>query len=271
MIKNLTTMKNSPASRQQEPAGKFSLLLLLLVTVVAGISQPRCVAQDVIPEGICRFTLALPEMEGPLTLGIFSPRGELVKLLYQNAPVDSIPAGLNGLLISWDGKDDSRAGVPPGTYWARGLVHGALAISALPQHDGDWQYLSLQDDALGDALIISRAPFPRNRITVMAAQDALFDKRPLLAITAQLQGDHVLVTVDGLPLLTIPTPGAGASPVVELRHGNDAGVAELSLILPQGRESYTIYGLDRLVPLNAGSLEMPSDTFHSSHESAGKP
>jgi len=212
-------------------------------------------------------------MEGPLTIGIFSPEGELVRLLYKDAPIDSVPAGINGLLISWDGKDDSGSAVLPGTYHGRGLVHGALNISALPREVSNLQPSLFHETDDEDTMLTVRPLFPLNRITIMAAPDALLQERPLLAITAQLRGNRVVVAAQGLPLFSIPVESESGKPEVELHtipagHG-DEGMAELTLIFSKGSESYTISGLDRLVPLDAGPLEMPSDTLLSPHDAAG--
>jgi hypothetical protein len=226
-------------------------------------------AQEGIPAGVCRFALALPEREGPLTLGVFSPQGNLVRLLYKDASIETIPAGLNGLIISWDGKDDAGSKVSEGTYRACGLVHGPLAISALPQRETKDLSGNLPGEL--ESIGINFSPLlPRNRIVVMAARDALLnDKRLLLALTVRLQGEEVLMEAEGLPLFSLPLEAGRAKPEVVLRHGRTAGEAELILRRPEGSEIFTLSGLDTLVPLDAGTLEMPSDTFHPAPEQAG--
>jgi len=270
MIKNPPTMKSASRLRQQEPV--WILGILFFFTVVFFPVHPLP-ARDTEPAAICSFAIALPEMEGPLTLGIFSQEGELVRLLYKDAPVDSVPAGLNGLLISWDGKDDSGVAVPPGIYHGRGLVHGSLNISALPREDPNFQPTHLYETDDADAVSHALPAFPLNRITIMAARDALLQERPPLAITAQLHGNLVVVAAEGLPLFAIPVGSGVGKPALELHvipaDGNGEGMAELTLIFSKGSESYTISGLDRLVPLDAGSLEMPPHTFLSPHDAAG--
>jgi hypothetical protein len=245
---------------------RMSAILLLALMAI-----PRpCLAQDraqesvssTNPESLCRFALALPEKEGPFTLGIFSPTGELVRLLYRDASIENIPAGLNGLLISWDGKDDSGMPVPDGTYNALGLVHGKLSAS-LPQLSPDWHSSIFVEtnDFLSSAQPTSFHPFPSNRIIVLAARDALFEneKRPQLSITAQVQGKSVLVSVEGLPLYRFPLGdySEGLKTAVELHQLSSPGEAKLSLISPEGCSSIILSGLDQLVPLHAGSLPMP--------------
>ena len=279
MVKNPTTMESTQQRRQQELAGWRAIgLLMALVTVAPVVSR----AKELSTNGLCRFAVALPEMEGPVTIGIFSAQGNPVRLLYREAPVDSIPAGLNGLLISWDGKDDSGAAVPAGTYRARGLVHGPVAASALPVQEGSMLRPISKDCTTPLPAWIM---FPCNRVTMLSAKDALLEKRKPMAITAREQGDGVLVEAEGLPLVFIPL--GPMSPMetkdtieqlsvkisatgIELHQGSESGVAKLSVNRRGRSESYSLVGLDQLVPLDAGSLEMPSDTFHLPHETVDR-
>lgn len=207
------------------------------------------------------FAVALPELEGPVTMGIFSPSGERVRLLYRDAAVDSIPAGLNGLIMTWDGKNDRGQDVPPGIYKARGIVHGPLRISALPQRE-----MAPLSPAAGQQpwpLLSERPVFSRNSIAVRAAQDELLESRPLLSVAAELEGNVCELSAEGLPILSIPIPQGMARPLaVSLAHGSQAGSARLGMEAAKGSSIYTITGLDRLVPLNAGALEVQADAFH---------
>ncbi len=237
------------------------LLIMSHATVARGESQ----TQEPAPAKVCRFAVALPEMEGPVTLGIFSAQGNLVRLLYQDASVESIPAGLNGLIMSWDGRDEAGGDVPAGTYWARGIVHGPLSISRLPWSSRGEQFLfhKASQDFLMTGLW---NPFLQNRITVMAAQDALQEKRSLLTITARRQENMILVEAEGLPLFSLPLGIDKIPTEISLHHSlgveGESGMAVLTLIRPEGSESTIISGLDHLVPLDAGSLEI-SETFHA--------
>jgi hypothetical protein len=204
------------------------------------------------------FAVALPELEGPVTMGIFSSSGERVRLLCRDAGVDTIPAGLNGLIMSWDGKDDQGRDVPAGTYKARGLVHGPLRITTLPVGSSFPIAAAWREEA---DLFPLRPPFPKNRITIRAAKDELLESRPLLSIEAGIEGDACVIRADGLPLLSIPMESTGnVSPGIT--HGAVPGSALLTVEGPKGSSTYTITGLDRLVPLNAGTLEIPVDAFH---------
>ena len=252
--------------------GVCAVLLLALLS-----ATHRCAAQDraqesissTNPASLCRFALALPEKEGPLTLGIFSPDGKLIRLLYRDASIETIPAGLNGLLISWDGKDDVGMPVPEGTYEALGLVHGKLSVS-LPHffqtmagtQDSFFEVSKAKNDSMPvDTALPAFHSFPSNRIIVMAARDALFEngKRPQLTITAGMMDKGVLVTAAGLPLFSLPLEeySLTTNARVELHRLGNPGEAELLLISPEGTTSIILSGLDQLVPLHAGSLPMP--------------
>lgn len=268
MVKNPSSMKSRHQRRQQELPGEWRRLLFPWAFIaVMGVGLQCGEAQDRAQESItsisatnggqvCRFAVALPEMEGPLTLGIFPPEGNLVRLLYRDAPIDSISAGLNGLLISWDGKDDFGVEVPTGTYHARGLVHGKIAASAIPcSTDASPGHLPTEQEW---------TPFffstfmPKNRMLLLSARDALLERRPYLSISAQREQGKVVLLVDGLPAFEMQiqdTPGVmSANPLLELHPGSREGTAELTLISDEGKKSYLITGLDQLVPLDAGAL-----------------
>jgi hypothetical protein len=208
------------------------------------------------------FAVALPELEGPVTMGIFSKSGERVRLLYQDAAFDSIPAGLNGLIMSWDGKNDQGKEVPAGVYMARGIVHGPISISALPVRELPTSPRSAGLQAL--PLISERPAFPDSGITIRAAQDELLESRPHLSVQAVRSGNDCVITAEGLPLASIPhiATETNRPPTISLNHGAQTGTALLRVQDPSGVSLYTIKGLDRLVPLNAGALEVQADAFH---------
>jgi hypothetical protein len=254
-------MKSSPPGRQQELAARGRLVLLLLLVLNLGtplFAQDRG-QENLEAGGLCRFALALPEMEGPLTLGIFSPEGKLIRLLYRDAAIDSIPAGLNGLLIGWDGKDDAGAQVSPGVYHARAMIHGQITCSLLPIHEREWKDSHPQ----GEEDFSPMPPLiPGNELTVTAAPDALFEQsRPEVRVSARFQGNEIRIMADGLPLFSIlcePWIAGVEKPGLRLQCGTGAGTAILSLITEKEVLSWNLSGLDKIVPLDAGALPMPA-------------
>ena len=66
---------------------------------------------------------AVPD-DGRITLGVFDGSGKLVRLLHRLAKEEDFRAGLNGLITSWDGKNDTGQRVSPGHYYVRGYLVG---------------------------------------------------------------------------------------------------------------------------------------------------
>lgn len=89
--------------------------------------------------GGVRFTFAVPEFEGRISLGVFDASGKLVRTLARQAPESSFIAGLDGLVAQWDGRNDAGEPVPPGTYSARGYFVGhAVKSEGIAFHFNDW-------------------------------------------------------------------------------------------------------------------------------------
>lgn len=227
--------------------------LFLFVVMMAG-------AGAVLQAAPQHFTVAIPAMEGPVTMGVFSEQGKLVRLLYRDARVETLPAGLNGLIMSWDGKDDQGTDVPSGTYRARGLVHGPLRATQIPFFT---PLIPEEEPA---------SPFPADRIVLRAAEDEILESRPLLSLHAVNRLNEITLEVEGLPLVTIPLTGVeGSVPAKALcNHGYRPGAAVMTAECGNFRESYVVLGLDRIVPIDAGKLEVsgrtPVDAADTSHQ-----
>jgi hypothetical protein len=203
------------------------------------------------------FAVALPELEGPVTMGIFAADGRLVRLLYRDADIGSIPAGLNGLIMTWDEKDDEGREMPPGTYRARGLVHGPISASALPVCRAGFFPNPLED------LSQEKPLFPSDQIVLRAAPDELLESHPLLSIRAKPSKEGFEITAERLPLLTIPQPSVTDPLTLTFTHGDQLGRAVLTAEFGKSSDVYTLSGLQRIVPLEAGRLDIPADASHS--------
>ena len=211
-----------------------------------------CVGLQAAPQS---FAVALPELEGPVTMGIFAADGTRVRLLYRDADIGSIPAGLNGLIMTWDGKDDAGSEVPPGTYRARGLIHGPIRCTSVPWMSERSFYAELPPE-----LPWQRPLIPHDTIVMKAPPDELLDGRPLLRISAAREGQGVALEAEGQPVWSAPLDlGFNTGDTVFLRHGDAKGSAQLVIRSPSGDVIHTITGLDRIVPLNAGTLEVSAD------------
>lgn len=105
----------------------------LLVLFFTGI-LPACLLAD-----DQRFAFAVPEAEGRISLGVYDAAGKLVRTLYSGAEEKDFQIGLNGLLASWDGKDDHGAPQPAGNYHIRGwLVADSVKAEGMAYHFNDW-------------------------------------------------------------------------------------------------------------------------------------
>ncbi len=268
---------------QQELEGSVARTLrltgLLGVVFVASV-MPAAKAAPVPPplsgEAAAQtFAMAIPELEGPLTLGVFTPEGALVRLLHRDAPVESIPAGLNGLLVTWDGRDATGAPVMPGTYRARGLVHGRIKDSLLPFRPSPLVFPGSEDargevasgqgtlSGMGTTQLPVRQPgeppllIPASELHLPAAADAIYERRPEVVLSVKLptRGTNtVTLLANGLPLLDLPAPTGVKS--ARISRGLSSGTVLLTLCGDQGEELHTVTGCDRLVPLEAGRLEI---------------
>ena len=241
--------------------GVIAFLLLLgciLESAPAGIRQG---------EG-CTFAVALPELEGPVTLGIFSRDGSLVRLLYRDAAVESIPSGLNGLLMTWDGMTDQGQAAQPGTYLARGIVHGPLDSSVVPvtlANSTPWENTpNLRPTSF--ATNSNCFPYPSNILRVQAANDVLYGKPPVVVLSAQMNDRQWVLLANGLPVEQLPRAGTDGD-MVTMALGKWPGTALLTEHARQGSLQWTVAGLDRLVPIEAGTLDIPSRAFHPVEES----
>jgi hypothetical protein len=257
MVKDQRSMQKKVSNRRTILSQRLLQNCLSFCLYLLGISV-------VAARGDQSFAVALPELEGPVTLGIFSKEGALIRLLYRDAPMDSIPAGLNGLIMTWDEKDDQGRPVEAGSYLAKGMVHGPLSISSLPFSE---PAVGLPSPDWPSSL--TSKPLQKNSIAVHAPKDALLENTPLITIAASIKENTCTVTAEGLPILSFPLKNDALVQRVRVLHGIKEGNAHLMLDNPEGTIIYEIIGLNRLVPLSAGKLEVSPDAFHLS-PSAGE-
>lgn len=110
-------------------------LLILLACTLSARAQDTDTAHE--PHGV-RITFLPPPIKGTLSLGIYDNAGKLVRVLHREATEEEFTIGLNGLITSWDGKDDSGLVLPPGKYHARGYSVGALEVEGVAYHCNDF-------------------------------------------------------------------------------------------------------------------------------------
>lgn len=84
-----------------------------------------------------QIIFAVPS-EGRVTLGVFDDHGKLVRRLHELTPESDFKKGLNGLITSWDGADDSGHRLPAGRYYVRGYLAGDVEVHGERFHFDDW-------------------------------------------------------------------------------------------------------------------------------------
>jgi hypothetical protein len=103
-----------------------SLFALLAITCAA-------LAAEGVP-----ITFLPPPLDGTLSVGIYTLDGKLVRTHSREALPDAFTIGLNGLITSWDGKDDAGVSLPAGKYFVRGFAVGEIAVEGEAFHGNDW-------------------------------------------------------------------------------------------------------------------------------------
>ena len=108
-------------------------LLMAGLVLAAGVAR----GQD---ERKVPISFVPPPLENATySLGIYEAKsGKLVRRLQEIAPESAFTVGVNGLMTSWDGKDDAGKPVAPGRYAARGYAVGALKVEGVGIRGNDW-------------------------------------------------------------------------------------------------------------------------------------
>ncbi len=76
-------------------------------------------------------------MEGRISLGVYDQSGKLVRNLAVSASEADFTIGLNGLIATWDGRDDGGKELGPGKYFVRGYLVG-FTSEGEAFHFNDW-------------------------------------------------------------------------------------------------------------------------------------
>ncbi len=90
--------------------------------------------------GSVPITFVPPPMDNATySVGIYDVKtGRLARRLCEAAGQDTFKVGLNGLITSWDGRDDDGKPLPPGKYAARGFAVGGLEVEGEDVLGNDW-------------------------------------------------------------------------------------------------------------------------------------
>ncbi len=114
------------------------VLVLFSLSTAAPLLAQEAVNPATKP-GQVQITFLPPPMEGTVSLGIYNKAGKLVRVLKREAnPEKDFVVGLNGLITTWDGKDNQGAASKPGVYAVRGFLVRGVEMSGEAFHCNDW-------------------------------------------------------------------------------------------------------------------------------------
>jgi len=128
------------AEGQRLKWGTRTLCALLLFSIYPLAFSLAQEAPATTPKPGARLMFVPPPMEGTISMGIYDGSGKLVCALHREEEVQSDAFGkaLNGLITSWDGKNDAGAMTPAGKYFARGYMVGDIATEGEAMHGNDF-------------------------------------------------------------------------------------------------------------------------------------
>ncbi len=119
--------------------------------------------------GSVPITFVPPPMENATySVGVYDAKsGKLARRLCEAAGQNTFKVGLNGLITSWDGKDDDGKPLPPGKYAARGYAVGPLKVEGEAILGNDW---TAADEQFRPFFIDAIACVPEDEGLVVSAQ-----------------------------------------------------------------------------------------------------
>ncbi len=85
-----------------------------------------------------KITVALPEPEGTLSIGIFNSAGKIVKPLTSEKEISSLKSTLNGIELFWDYTGEKGLPVSGSNYRAKGFLVSDLNAQGEAFHGNDW-------------------------------------------------------------------------------------------------------------------------------------
>jgi hypothetical protein len=140
------------------------------------------------PARSVRISFVPPPLEGRISLGIYDPKGKLLRVLHHEADLNEFKIGADALVTQWDGKNDKGEDLPAGKYHARGYLVGPLKVEDLSQATR-----SPPENNSNAGVKVNLRPNPLAN-----------DKSGLVALAAGFDNDgSYLKTNDGLRLLTV--------------------------------------------------------------------
>ena len=140
------------------------------------------------PARSVRISFVPPPLEGRISLGIYDPKGKLLRVLHHEADLNEFKIGADALVTQWDGKNDNGEDLPAGKYRARGYLVGPLKVEDLNQAAA-----SHPENNSNASVKVNLTPNPLAN-----------DRRTLVEVAAGFDNEgSYLKTNDGLRLFTI--------------------------------------------------------------------
>jgi hypothetical protein len=177
-----------------------------------------------------------PPLEGTISLGIWDSNDKLVRVLYNEAKIDSFTIEENSLSTTWDGKNDLGEDLPAGRYRARGYLVGKLKI-----------------EDLGNGT--SPPAAATDHISVKLVMNPLVaDTRSTMDVGVSFGANGVfLKTMDDLPLATI-SESVTATRVLISKNGEKA--ADVWQDDGSNVEHLRVSNLDKMMAFDCGFFEL---------------
>ena len=196
---------------------------------------------------------AVPD-DGRVTLGVFDSSGKLVRVLHKLAREEDFRIGDNGLITTWDGKNDAGERMASGHYYVRGYLIGEdVRVSGENFLFNDWAaddgfpgFSRIKDFFLlenGDVILLAE-DWPKDQVLARFSAEKGFlwscrigpDFGPLQIPTAPRQMDSAGHPLGGSVIMTLPpAPHLSFAPLL-------ASNPSLAIVITDGGTG--IYSLD---------------------------
>lgn len=185
-----------------------------------------------------RISFLPPPLEGKISLGIYDPNGQLVRVLHKEAELDEFTVGENALVTKWDGKSDGGEDLPSGKYSARGYLVGHLKVENLGKG-------------------ANPSPDPNAAVTAevkLMPNPLAKDAKTIVDLAVGFNNERsYLKTTDGLPLFTI-------GPATNVVRASIMKSGEKSVDVLQdagaGVEQFRVSNIDKMMAFDCGDFEL---------------
>ena len=222
-------MKDEGGRMKSQARAVCAILLFILHPSSFVLSQEAPAAT---PKPGARLMFVPPPMEGTISMGIYDGTGRLVRALHREEEVqgDAFGKALNGLVTSWDGKNDAGEAMPAGKYFARGYMAGDIGMEGEAMHGNDFitdddsprvqRILDVNIDKDGKFNLIAQTPANSFLRLTCDKSGAIIHQEPFEKFAAVNLGDYPPGTV------TLPS-----SPIT-IRDGKVVSLSYPELKLP---------------------------------------